>query len=58
MARDNDEKAGVAIALEGRDEQSGTQYYYADYRAKLGHYIENIYYPPAAREFFRQIPTF
>lgn len=57
-AREKERQAGIELALEGQDKDSGTQYYYADYREKLGHYIENIYYPPAAREFLDKIPTF
>ena len=34
------------------------RYFYADFRAELGHYMEGIWYEPAARAWLATIPRF
>jgi hypothetical protein len=49
---------GRAVPIEGSAAGGATQYFYADYRAELGHYMEGIYYAPEARAFLASIPRF
>ena len=47
--------AGRVLPIDAQ-EPGGTRYFYGDFRAELGHYVECIYYPPEAAEFQKQIP--
>jgi hypothetical protein len=47
--RERARQAGRSIVLEGGT-PSGVRYFYTDERARLGHHVEYIYYPPADLE--------
>lgn len=47
---------GKSLPINGRDAKSQARYFYADYRAELGHYLENVYFAPASLEWLKQIP--
>ena len=46
---------GRALPVDGSSPGSA-RYYYADFRAELGHYIEGIWFEPAARQWLGTIP--
>lgn len=48
--------AGIDIPINGRETDFGSWYFYADYREQLGHFLENIHLPPAARKWLTEIP--
>jgi hypothetical protein len=48
---------GRAMPVDGA--APGTaRYFYADFRAELGHYLEGIYFEPEARSFLASIPRY
>lgn len=47
---------GRETPINARDSQSGSRYFYGDYRRELGHFLENIYFPPSAEAWLRSIP--
>lgn len=47
--------AGVRIPVDGAS-PGAARYFYADFREQLGHYVESIYFEPAARSFLQSIP--
>jgi len=46
---------GRALPVDGSSPGSA-RYYYADFRAELGHYIEGIWFEPGARQWLSTIP--
>lgn len=46
---------GRAVPVDGAAPGSA-RYFYADYRAELGHYVEGIWFEPQARAFLAGIP--
>jgi hypothetical protein len=48
---------GRAIPIEGSVPEMA-RYFYADFRAELGHYMEGIYFQPGARKWLDSIPRF
>jgi hypothetical protein len=44
---------GVPIAMEGIGGGGSTRYFYTDFRDKLGHYLEHIWYSPEGLAFLR-----
>jgi hypothetical protein len=44
------------IVMRGVSGGGFVRYFFTDHRDTLGHYVEHIWYAPAAREFFTQIP--
>jgi Glyoxalase/Bleomycin resistance protein/Dioxygenase superfamily len=50
--------AGRRLPING-GATGGTQYFYGDFRAELGHYIECIYFPPEVAAYMKQqIPNY
>lgn len=49
------EKMGKRIPIVG-DFEGRASYFYADFRAELGHYIECITFTPEGREWVKEIP--
>jgi Glyoxalase/Bleomycin resistance protein/Dioxygenase superfamily len=49
---------GRAVPIDGSSAGGGARYFYADYRAELGHYMEGIHYEPDARVFLASIPRY
>jgi hypothetical protein len=46
----------IPVAMRGSSGGGMVRYLYTDHRATLGHYLEHIWYAPAARAVFDQIP--
>jgi hypothetical protein len=49
---------GRAVPVDGSSGGGATRYFYADYRAELGHYMEGIHFEPEARAFLASIPRY
>jgi Glyoxalase/Bleomycin resistance protein/Dioxygenase superfamily len=48
-------REGRALPVDGTSPGSA-RYYYADFRAELGHYIEGVWFEPASRAWLGTIP--
>jgi hypothetical protein len=47
--------AGRAVPIDGTSPGSA-RYFYADFRSEIGHYVEAIWFEPAARQWLMTIP--
>lgn len=50
------EARGIPIVVNGRNSRSGTQYFYADTRAELGHFCEHVLMTEQTLEDYAKIP--
>jgi hypothetical protein len=48
-------KAGRPVPIDGTSPGSA-RYFYADFRVEMGHYVEGIWFEPAARSWLATIP--